>query len=157
MPVGNFTVSIQVGELAGQQFVDIDALVDTCATYSVLPEEVLEQLGVEREGQRRFELDDDRIVEYPVGYARMRLEEQEIIAMVVFAPEATAPLLGATALETADFTVDPIHRQLISVPALLKCAFGSPVGDVDAFKWESKQLRQASRDLTAKLEVQETV
>ena len=118
--MGTFTVSLQVGDLTGQQFVEIDALVDTGATYTVLPEDVLDQLGIEREGQRRFESDNERVVEYSVGYASISLEEREIIGMVVFAPEGTAPLLGATALETAGFAVDPIHQRLIPVPALLK-------------------------------------
>ena len=69
--MGTFTVSIQVGDLAGQQFVDIEALVDTGATYTVLPKEMLDQLGIAQEGQRRFELGDDRIVEHPIGYARV--------------------------------------------------------------------------------------
>ena len=118
--MGTFTVSIQVGDLAGQRFVDIEALVDTGATYTVLPEDVLDQLGIDIREPRSFELADDRVVEYPVGYASIRLEEREIIGMVVFAPQGSAPLLGATALETASFAVDPIHQRLIPVPALLK-------------------------------------
>jgi predicted aspartyl protease len=54
-----FTVSFQVGDLAGQKFVDVEALVDTGSTYTVLPKEVLDQLGIEQEGQRSFELGDD--------------------------------------------------------------------------------------------------
>ena len=118
--MGTFTVSIQVGDLAGQQFADVEALVDTGATYTVLPKDILDRLGIEGEGERRFELGDDRIVGYPIGYAAIRLEEREIIALVVFAPSGTAPSLGATTLETAGLAVDPIHQRLVPVPALLK-------------------------------------
>ncbi len=118
--MGTFTVSMQVGDLAGQQFIEIDAIVDTGATYTVLPEDVLDQLGVEREGHRRFELGDDRIVEYAIGYARMRLGGDQSIVLVVFGPEGTSPLLGATALEHMSLAVDPVHQRLIPVPALLK-------------------------------------
>ena len=118
--MGTFTVSLQVGDLAGQQFVDVEALVDTGATYTSIPENILAHLGIEPRESRPFELADDRIVEYPVGYASIRLEEKEIIALVVFAPEGTASLLGATTLETAGLALDPIHRRLIPVPALLK-------------------------------------
>ena len=118
--MGTFTVSIQVGDLGGQQFVDVEALVDTGATYTSIPGDILSQLGIEVRESRTFELADDRVVEYPVGYASIRLEEREIIALVVFALEGTGPLLGATALETAGFGVDPIHRRLVPVPALLK-------------------------------------
>ncbi len=83
--MGTFTVSIQVGDLTGRQFVAVEALVDTGATYTSIPENTLDQLGIEIRESRLFELADDRIVEYAVGYASIRLEEREIIAMVVSA------------------------------------------------------------------------
>ena len=118
--MGTFTVSIQVSNLAGQQFVDVEALVDTGATYTVLPRELLDQLGIKQEGQRSFELADDRVVEYPIGYARMRLDEDKTIVLVAFGPEGSSSLLGATALEHLSLAVDPIHQRLVPVPALLK-------------------------------------
>ena len=118
--MGTFTVSIQVGDLAAQRFLDVEALVDTGATYTSLPANILSQLGIESRESRTFELADDRVVEYPVGYATIRLEGRELIVLVVFAPEGTGPLLGATTLETASLAVDPIHKRLVPVPALLK-------------------------------------
>ena len=115
-----FTVPIQIGDLAGQNFVDLDALVDTGSTYTVLPKEALDQIGIEQEGQRSFELADDRLVEYPIGYARMRLGDNQTIVLVVFGPEGISPLLGATVLEHLSLAVDPVHQRLIPVPALLK-------------------------------------
>ena len=118
--MGTFNVSLQVGDLTGQQFIDLEAMVDTAATYTVLPSDVLGQLGVEQEGQRSFKLGDDRIVDYPIVYARMRLNDEESIVLVVFGPEGADPLLGATALEHFSLAVDPVHQQLIPVRALLK-------------------------------------
>ena len=118
--MGTFTVPIQVGDLAGQNFVDLDALVDTGSTYTVLPKEALDQIGIEQEGQRSFELADDRLVEYPIGYARMRLGDNQTIVLAVFGPEGISPLLGATALEHLSLAVDPVHQRLIPVPALLR-------------------------------------
>jgi clan AA aspartic protease len=117
--MGTFTVPIQIGSLAGGQFIDITALVDTGTTYATLPGSILTRLGVVQEGYRRFELADDRIVQYPVGHARIRLEGQELIVLVVFAPEDSDPLLGATVLELFSLAVDPVHQRLIPVPALL--------------------------------------
>ncbi|PKB65527.1 MAG: hypothetical protein BZY80_00125 [SAR202 cluster bacterium Io17-Chloro-G2] len=115
-----FNVSIQLGDLDGREFVDLEALVDTGATYTTISEDMLDRLGIVKRETRSFELADDRVIEYPVGYATLRLEDREIIAMVVFAPAGTTPLLGATTLETASLAVDPVHQRLISVPALLK-------------------------------------
>jgi len=118
--MGTFNVSIELGDLARERFIDIEALVDTGSTYTVLPMDVLDQLGIEQEGQRSFELGDDRMVEYPIGYARMRLNGDETIVLVVFGPEGIDPLLGATALEHFSLAVDPVHSRLVPVPALLK-------------------------------------
>ena len=118
--MGTFAVSIQASSLAGQQFVELEALVDTGATYTVLPTNVLSQMGVEQEDIRRFELADNQIVEYPVGQIRVRLDGRELITLAVFAPADTTPLLGATTLETFGLGVDPVGRKLIPVTALLK-------------------------------------
>ena len=118
--MGTFTVSIQASSLAGQQFVELEALVDTGATYTALPTNVLSQMGVEQEDIRRFELADNQIVEYPVGQIRVRLDGRELIILAVFAPADTTPLLGATTLETFGLGVDPVGQKLIPVTALLK-------------------------------------
>ena len=118
--MGTFTVSLGVADLQGQQFIELEALVDTGATYTSIPEDVLERLGAEVRETRPFEIADDRVVEYPVGYATMRVDDREVIALVVFGPPGTAPLFGATTLETAGLGVDPFNRRLIPVTALLK-------------------------------------
>ena len=118
--MGTFTVSIQASNLAGQQFLELEALVDTGATYTALPANVLSQMGVEQEDIRRFELADNQIVEYPVGQIRVRLDGRELITLAVFAPVDTTPLLGATTLETFGLGVDPVGQKLIPVTALLK-------------------------------------
>ena len=118
--MGTFTVALQVGDLAGDRFIDVEALVDTGSTYTVLPKDLLDQLGIEQEGQRSFELGDERIVEYPIGYSRLRLDGDATIVLVVFGPEGIAPLLGATALEHFSLAVDAIHQRLVPVPVLLK-------------------------------------
>ncbi len=118
--MGTFTHLIHIGNLSGGEFVEVEALVDTGTTYTSLPASVLNGLGVEQEGYRRFELADNRIVEYPIGQARIRLQGEELIVLVVFAPEETDPLLGATALELFSLAVDPVNQRLIPVPALMK-------------------------------------
>lgn len=118
--MGTFSVPIQIGDLAGRHFIEVAALVDTGSTYTVVPADVLSGLGVAQEGFRRFELADNRIVEYPIGQARIRLEGQELVVLVVFASNDVDTLLGATALEIFGLGVDPINRRLAPVPALLK-------------------------------------
>ena len=44
----------------------------------------------------------------------------EAIVLVVFAPDDTTPLIGATTLENLSIGVDPVSQRLVPVPALMK-------------------------------------
>jgi clan AA aspartic protease len=111
--VGTFTIPIEVGDLAGTQFVRVTALVDTGSTYTIVPGPILHRLGVPIKETHPCEMADNRIMEYPIGYATVRLNGREVIALVVFAPENSSPLIGATTLELAGLAVDPVHRRLV--------------------------------------------
>ena len=117
--MGTFSVAVQVGNLEGPVFIDLEALVDTGATYTVLPEDLLGQLAIKPVGQRSFELADDRVQQYSIGYARLRLNGTETITQVVFGANRSSSLLGAVTLEQLGLAVDPVHQRLIQVNALL--------------------------------------
>jgi clan AA aspartic protease len=118
--MGTFTVQIEVGDTAARRFVQVEALVDTGATHTVLSRGVLLALGVEPVEKVVFQLADERVVEYQVGEARIRLDGRERTTVVVFGPEGAKALLGATTLELFNMAVDPVRRRLVSVPGLLK-------------------------------------
>jgi clan AA aspartic protease len=117
-PVGAFNVTLQVADRFREQFVILDALVDTGATYTALPGSVLDGLGIEREETRRFRIADSRVVEYSMGETRLRLEGREFTAPVIFAPDQATPLVGMTTLEILGLGVDPIEERLVPVIAL---------------------------------------
>ena len=77
-------------------------------------------MGIKSVGQRDVELADHRSVRYDVREARLRLNWNELTMPVVFAPEGTSPIVGATALELFGVAADPVNQRLIPVPALLK-------------------------------------
>ena len=135
--MGTFSVRIQVGDLAGRQYVEVDALVDTGASDTVLPQDILRRLGITPVDRFTYSLADETIVEYDIGEARLRLDGREWTTQVVFGPEGVTPLLGATTLQLFHLGVDPLQEQLVSVRGLLK------------------QLRWAVKDLTARLEAME--
>src|SRR5262245_60531599 len=112
--MGTFRVSIQVAGVA------IEALVDTGASYSWIPRDVLEGLGVQPDEVRVFVLADGREVRYPMAWVRVRLGERTQPTLVVCGDPGTEPLLGAFTLEGFGLGVDPVNRRLIPVPGLLK-------------------------------------
>ena len=118
--MGTFTVPVQVGDSNGRAFVDIQALVDTGSTYTSIPPDILSGLGVEIVEHHPFELADESIVEYGIGQATIRLDGRDRIVVVVFMPDDSSPLLGATTLEMFGLGVDPVRMRLAPVPMLLK-------------------------------------
>ena len=130
--MGTFSVEIQIGNQDTGEFLQLEAPVDSGAAYTLLPSEMLNRLSVKSVGQRDFELADQRSVRYDVGEARVRLNGDELTLLVVFAPEGTSPLLGATALELFGLAADPVNQRLIPVPALLKTLCSLTVNDEHA-------------------------
>ncbi len=118
--MGTFTLNVQIGDLDWNGSIGLDTIVDTRSTYTFIPAGVLTQLGIKPEGNRLFELPDNRTVEYSIGYARLRLDDNETITVVVFAEDENSPLLGATTLKHLGLGVDPINQRLIPVSAILK-------------------------------------
>ena len=125
--MGTFSVQIQVGDPSGQRFETIDAMVDSGATYTVLPASLLERLNVDAHATRHFRLADGSRVERRFGRTWLRIDGKADISPVVFWDEEAMPLLGAVTLEILSLGIDPVNRRLIPVDALLLPAFGVPV------------------------------
>jgi clan AA aspartic protease len=91
----------------------IEAMVDTGATYSVIPRELLAQLGVRPIRKLPFELGDGRVVEYEVGPVDAKIDGEQMPTLCVFGEAGTAPLLGALTLEAFLLHVDPAGKRLV--------------------------------------------
>ena len=117
--MGNLQLDIEIGDTAGEKWVTVSALVDTGATMTAVPASVLRQLGVEPTTRKAFQFAQGEVRTMDVGYARVRVEDQEIITQVLFNDEGTPPLLGAIALENAFLGVDPLAQRLIPIHGLM--------------------------------------
>ena len=93
---------------------EVALLVDTGATLSWIPREVLDRLGVPRLARRPFLLADGKTIQRDTAGVLMRLNGTDGMVTVVVAEGSDAHLLGATALETLGFGVDPIRQQLLT-------------------------------------------
>ena len=116
--MGTFSVELEVGNPDREEFVPIEAMVDTGAIYTMLPEDILDSLGIPRLETDIFELADDSLVEYPIGDAVVRLMGRMRTVPVVFARPGNTPLLGATALEIFRLVADPVNQQLLPAPRI---------------------------------------
>ena len=111
--MGTVKVTIGVGDPQGRQFEDIEATVNTGSTYTAVPRELLQRLGVPVERSLPSETADGRIVPVDVGEATIRLQGLQFHTPVIFAEENEPSLLGVVSLEQAALAVDPLAGRLI--------------------------------------------
>lgn len=97
----------------------IELLVDTGSTYSWIPAETLEELGVERKKARKFETIEGRTITRDVGEAVLECLGERATSITVFAENEDKPVLGVHALEGLGLEVDPTTKELRKVEALL--------------------------------------
>ena len=89
------------------------ALVDTGATDTFLPGNVLRKLGIKPAGRRVYELADGMEQELPISFGVVEVLGQASGGTLVFAADDEEPLLGVTVLESAGFWIDPMRERLI--------------------------------------------
>ena len=120
--MGAFHVSIEIGDFDGRRFERVDALVDTGATYTWIPEDILTRLGLEPQEKRPFILADGREIYYGVRWVGGRIGGRFTPTIVIFGHPGSEPLLGVVTLEELGLGADPVNERLISVPGRLKRA-----------------------------------
>ena len=118
--MGRFRVAVQVGSRTDEHLESLEALVDTGATYTWIPRDVLEDLGVVPEEDRPFVLADGREAHYQIAWVQIKIQERVQPTIALFGERGSEPILGVVTLEEFLLAVDSVGRRLISVPGLLK-------------------------------------
>lgn len=110
--VGTFYVDFTLWSGDGSRSLELNGLVDTGASYTLIPAALLDDLGVTRKETLMFRLADGSSREFDVGLAEMELEERTNPVHVVFGPDNRI-LLGAMALEAFALAADAKNRRLV--------------------------------------------
>ena len=116
--MGTFQITVKFADVLGQRFEAVETLVDTGATFTKAPRDLLERLGVPVERTYTAVLADGSCVERTRGRTVIRLEGKVFPTPVTFGEGGEQNLLGAMALEDAMLAVDPHSRRLMPVDAL---------------------------------------
>lgn len=116
--MGKLTVTLGVGDQRGSRFEDIEATVDTGATFTAIPRALLQRLGVPVERSAQSRLADGSTTPLDIGWTMIRIEDQTFPTRVTFAEEDQPILLGVVTLEEALLAVDPVGQQLVPVDAM---------------------------------------
>jgi predicted aspartyl protease len=128
--LGEVTVEIQVenavdrelarrGDIAAADVraARIRALVDSGAVMLVLPQDLVEALGLHEAGKAIVTYADERREERPIaGIVTVRAGDRSTSVNCVVGPPSSEPLLGQVVLATMDLLVDGTEQKLVPRP-----------------------------------------
>jgi len=97
----------------------LTCLVDSGATYSVVPAKILERLGIKPHSSRTFILADGTTIKRRLGDAIFRVNGERGASPVIFGDEGDSTLLGSVSLESIGLMLDPIKRVLKPLPMVI--------------------------------------
>jgi clan AA aspartic protease len=118
--MGTFRVDVTVSNLQDRErSVTLALLVDTGATYTTLPREVADALGLEPIDTRQIRLGDGREEQWPIAAILVRVGEQECPSLALIGRPGGPALLGAVTLEELSLGVDPSGKRLVPTTAYL--------------------------------------
>ena len=116
--MGTFHQWIEVGNPANGEFQWVNALVDTGASHSMMPESLLTQtLHLSPKEELVVRLADNSRQRYGWGEARLRVGGREMNSPVIFGPEDRY-LLGASTLQNFNLVADTTNHRLIPTPEI---------------------------------------
>ena len=113
--MGAFKTRVRIATREGENAQEIEALVGTRASYSVLPESVLRQIGVQPTGSQAVEYADGSTDTRPIGWAQATVNGRSGEILVIFGPDTMRPLFGRHSLHSLLLMVDSPNERLVPV------------------------------------------
>jgi clan AA aspartic protease len=94
-------------------------LVDSGASFTVLPRELVKKLNLKPSFQQSFTLADGRVVKRKIGNALIKFRKREVASPVVLGKKEDTLLLGVLTLEAMGLILDPFQRRLYRAKLML--------------------------------------
>ena len=122
--MGLTVLKIEVGNPAKPKVTeDVEFLVDSGAIYSVVPAKILKKLGIKPLSEEEFRLANGEKILRKKGIALFKYGDKVGGADVIFGEKDDSILLGAFTLESLGLMLDPLKRQLKSLPMIIAAFF----------------------------------
>ena len=116
--MGTFNVNIGLSDGNGGGTEHFDALVDTGASLTVIPDRFLRKIGIEPYDEGDFTLGDGSKQRLPIGQAQVEVCGARAFSPVVFGAD-NRYLLGATTLQTLRLIADTSNHRLVPAELLI--------------------------------------
>lgn len=117
--MGTFTVTIEIGDVHGRRFDELDVEVDDSVMPTVIPASALLRVGIVPTKREVFEYPDGKQVELGMAQAIVRVQGRETHTWVVFGEESRNATLGKFTLSGLFLRVDAETRRLVPAHGML--------------------------------------
>lgn len=94
------------------RFAELEALVDTAATFTKIPKHVVSKLGLQAKYTTEVELADKRIIRRELTLGEAEIEDVRRPVLIAIGEDEERPIIGYTTLELLGFKVNPITGKL---------------------------------------------
>lgn len=116
---GSDIIMYQEGKIKKEEIkkLEIDALVDTGAVMILLPQDVVETLGLKKIDRAIVSLANEEKIELDVGgLVSLEISNRKWTTDCLIGPPQCEPLIGQLVLERLDLIVDPLKRTITPRP-----------------------------------------
>jgi aspartyl protease family protein len=111
--MGIFRVRVRVFNVRDEKHSrEIELVVDTGATFPVVPQELASELGIQVSESRTFTLADGTEIRREMGWAGLAYDGRQTPTLVVLGEPGDVPILGAIALEGLGLEIDAAAKRL---------------------------------------------
>lgn len=118
--MGTTIVKLKIKNPANPKLtVEEDFLVDSGASFTVLPKKLANKLRLKPKHEQEFSLADGRVVKRKISGALIAFQGKETASPVVLGEKDDAPLLGTLTLEALGLVLDPFQRKLYPAKLIL--------------------------------------
>jgi predicted aspartyl protease len=97
----------------------IKLLVDTGAIFTSVPRDLLDGLGITPVTRRKLKIYGGAAVEREIGGAVIEHGGKRAVVPVIFGEPDDTAVLGATALESLGYQLDPVTKELKPIELLM--------------------------------------
>ncbi len=112
-PTAVFESTLTVYSPDGARCREIVAPVDTRSLHSIIPAEILRELGIEPVIESRFNYRDGSILKLPIGLARVALPGKAGHSRVAFGNDPQQTVIGGLTLVELALAADPKNKRFV--------------------------------------------
>lgn len=99
--------------------VELEMVVDSGATYTWIPQDLLSYLDIKPALKRKLKIADGTVIERGAAWVNITLKGETAPTLCIFGDKGSESLLGAFTLEGFALGVDPVNKTLVPVISLL--------------------------------------